>query len=230
MDSPWESHAKVLLAPYHSPCLLPLDSCLLPLRLTARSSSLKACISSVLICVICEAHKSRTVFIFLSIDTILRHMGVETEKKFLVKKDLWNKVKKGGTLYRQGYMLREENKTIRIRLIEGDQGYITIKGKAKGFSRPEYEYPIPGKDAEELLQNFCDAVVSKRRYKINIEGKLWEVDEFLGDNEGLIVAELELDNETEQFNLPEWIATEVSGDQRYYNSELSVNPFKNWKQ
>jgi len=157
-------------------------------------------------------------------------MGVETERKFLVKKDLWNKVRKEGTRYRQGYMLRQEDKTIRIRLIEGDQGYITIKGKAQGISRPEYEYPLPEKDAEELLENFCDAVVSKKRYKINIEGKLWEVDEFLGDNEGLIVAELELKEESEQFNLPEWIDTEVTGDLRYYNSELSVNPFKNWKQ
>jgi adenylate cyclase len=156
-------------------------------------------------------------------------MGVETEKKFLVKEDLWNKVKKEeGTLYKQGYMLREEDKTIRIRLIEGDKGYITIKGKAKGFSRPEYEYPIPEKDAEELLANFCDAIVSKKRYKIKIDGQLWEVDEFLEDNEGLIVAELELKDETEQFNLPEWIDREITGNPRYYNSELSVNPFKNW--
>lgn len=156
-------------------------------------------------------------------------MGVEIERKFLVKKDLWNKVKQGGTLYRQGYMLREENKTIRVRLIVGDKGYITIKGKSEGFSRHEYEYAIPEKDAEELLGNFCDAVVSKKRYKINIEDKLWEVDEFLGDNEGLIMAELELKDEAEAFTLPEWIDTEVTGDKRYYNSELSVNPFKNWK-
>lgn len=156
-------------------------------------------------------------------------MGVETEKKFLVKKVLWNKVKQHGTLYRQGYMLREEDKTIRVRLIEGDKGYITIKGSVKGFSRPEYEYPIPEKDAEALLSNFCNAIVSKRRYKVKTGNKVWEVDEFLGDNEGLIVAELELKDEAETFNLPEWIDTEVTGDKRYYNSELSVNPFKNWK-
>jgi CYTH domain-containing protein len=157
-------------------------------------------------------------------------MGIEIEKKFLVKEDLWDKVKKEeGTLYRQGYMVREENKTIRIRLIEGDKGYITIKGKARGFSRPEYEYPIPEKDAEELLNNFCDAIVSKKRYKIKIDGQLWEIDEFLEDNEGLIVAELELKDEADQFNLPEWIDREITGNPRYYNSELSVNPFKNWK-
>lgn len=158
-------------------------------------------------------------------------MGVEIEKKFLVKKDLWNKANKGtGILYRQGYMLRQEDKTIRVRLIEGDQGYITIKGKVKGLSRPEYEYAIPEEDAGELLKSFCDNIVSKKRYKIEVEGKLWEVDEFLEDNEGLIIAELELKRETEAFHTPEWIDTEVTGDPRYYNSELSVYPFKNWKQ
>ena len=126
--------------------------------------------------------------------------------------------------------LDKEDKTIRVRLIEGDQGYITIKGKAKGLSRPEYEYAIPEEDAEELLKSFCDNIVSKKRYKIEVEGKLWEVDEFLEDNEGLIIAELELKGETEAFLLPEWIDREVTADPRYYNSELSVHPFKNWKQ
>ncbi len=138
-------------------------------------------------------------------------------------------VKKEGTLYRQGYLLRQEDKTIRIRIIEKDKGYLAIKGKAHGFSRPEYEYPIPEKDAEELLENFCNAIVTKKRYKLNVDGKLWEVDEFLGDNEGLIVAELELKEEAEAFKLPDWTDIEVTGDQCYYNSELSVNPFKNWK-
>ena len=156
-------------------------------------------------------------------------MGVETEKKFLVKRDRWEKVKIQGTLYRQGYMLRNENKTIRIRLIEGEAGYLTIKGKTEGFSRPEYEYPIPEKDAEELLRNFCDAIVVKKRYTVKVEDKLWEVDEFLGDNEGLIVAELELKDEREVFHLPDWIDREVTEDPRYYNSQLSIHPFKNWK-
>lgn len=156
-------------------------------------------------------------------------MGVEIEKKFLVKKDVWDKIKLLGKLYRQGYLLREEGKTIRIRLIEGDKGFITIKGRTTGFSRPEYEYPIPQKDAEELLDRFCDAIVSKKRSTIEVEGKLWEVDEFTEDNEGLIVAELELDDESETFSLPEWVDKEVTDDARYYNSQLSVNPYKNWK-
>lgn len=156
-------------------------------------------------------------------------MGVETEKKFLVHKDRWEKVKRQGSLYRQGYMLRDENKTIRIRLIEGKGGYLTIKGKTEGFSRPEYEYPVPEKDAEELLQNFCEAIVLKKRYIVKVEDKVWEVDEFLGDNEGLMIAELELEDEKEIFHLPDWIDKEVTEDPRYYNSQLSVNPFKNWK-
>jgi adenylate cyclase len=156
-------------------------------------------------------------------------MGVETERKFLVKKDDWDNVKDKGILCRQGYMLREDAKTIRIRLVEGTGGYITIKGKTKGFSRPEYEYPIPESDAKELLQNFCDAVVIKKRYTIMVEDKLWEVDEFLDDNEGLIIAELELKNEDEAFDLPDWIDRDVTAESRYYNSQLSVNPYKNWK-
>jgi adenylate cyclase len=156
-------------------------------------------------------------------------MGVEIEKKFLVKEDLWNKVKGEGTLYRQGYLLREENKTVRIRTVEGDQGYITIKGKVTGFFRPEYEYPIPGKEAEELLEKFCEVVITKKRHKIKVDDKLWEVDVFSGDNEGLIVAELELKDESERFRLPEWIDKEVTDDKRYYNSQLLVSPYKNWK-
>jgi adenylate cyclase len=157
------------------------------------------------------------------------YMGIETERKFLVKKDRWEKIKGQGILYRQGYLLREEDKTIRIRLVEGDQGYLTIKGKTEGFSRPEYEYPVPQRDAEELLQYFCDAIVSKKRYKVQVEDKLWEVDEFLEDNEGLMIAELELKGEHDVFKLPDWIDKEVTDDPRYYNSRLSVNPFKNWK-
>ncbi len=155
-------------------------------------------------------------------------MGTEIERKFLVHQEKWENVKTEGVLYRQGYMLRNEDKNIRIRVVEGDKGYITIKGKSSGFSRPEYEYPLPAQDAEELLQRFCDAIVVKKRYKKAEYGKHWEVDEFLEDNEGLIVAELELAGENEPFEMPAWIDREVTDDPRYYNSQLSVNPFKNW--
>lgn len=157
-------------------------------------------------------------------------MGAETEKKFLVKSELWNAVKKEGIIYRQGYILRSKIKTIRIRLVEGDKGYITIKGESQGATRAEYEYSIPEKDARELLDGFCDAIITKKRYKLYAEdGKLWETDEFLDDNEGLVIAEIELDDEGEQFIKPAWTGEEVTGDPRFYNSELSVNPYKNWQ-
>jgi adenylate cyclase len=155
-------------------------------------------------------------------------MSIETERKFLVKQDLWNTVKNEGAVYQQGYLLRSKTKTIRVRLVEDVKGYITIKGASKGASRPEYEYPIPVKDAHELLSHFCDAIISKKRFKIHVNDKLWEVDEFMGDNEGLIMAEIELEDEAENLVLPAWIGNEVTDDPRYYNSELSVNPYKNW--
>ncbi len=156
-------------------------------------------------------------------------MGIEIERKFLVNKEAWNKVKGDGLLYQQGYLLHDDDKTVRIRLVNGDKGYLTIKGKEVGFSRPEYEYPIPAQDANELLQGFCNAIVVKKRYQVTEGSKHWEVDEFLEDNEGLIIAELELSREDETFDLPGWIDREVTGDPRYYNSQLSIHPFKHFR-
>jgi adenylate cyclase len=155
-------------------------------------------------------------------------MGVEIERKFLVDHEKWEKViKPKGTHYRQGYLLNEDFKTIRVRVTDS-QGYITIKGSSTGISRKEYEYKIPMEDGIELLDGFAKSEVEKIRYRINFADKLWEVDEFLGDNEGLILAEIELQQETEKFKKPEWIAREVSDDDRYYNSYLSLHPFKEW--
>lgn len=155
-------------------------------------------------------------------------MGVEIERKYLVDHTKWAGYPKGtGKLHRQGYMLTDPAKTIRIRVNE-QEGFITIKGLSVGASRPEYEYPIPVHDAEELLAKFCPAVVSKVRYEVEVAGKLWEVDEFLDDNKGLLIAEIELGNEAESFELPEWVTTEVTDDSRYYNSNLSLHPFKSW--
>jgi len=155
-------------------------------------------------------------------------MAVEIERKFLVDLEKWKKVKKpGGTHYRQGYLLNDSKRTIRIR-VTGKQGYITFKGSTKGISRPEFEYKIPRKDGEELLDNFSLSEVEKTRYKIRFSGKLWEVDEFLGDNSGLIVAEIELKYEDEQFKKPDWVTHEVSDDKKYYNSNLSTHPYKKW--
>lgn len=155
-------------------------------------------------------------------------MGVEIERKYLVNKDKWNRLDKGaGILYRQGYLLVDPEKTIRVRL--GDnRGFITIKGLTIGASRLEYEYEIPAREAMELLDKFCPSDISKIRYKIIHAGKLWEVDEFLGNNEGLIVAEIELTSEQETFDLPDWVGEEVTDQTKYYNASLSIKPYKSW--
>ncbi|OWK74334.1 adenylate cyclase [Flavobacteriaceae bacterium JJC] len=155
-------------------------------------------------------------------------MALEIERKFLVKEKLWQQSDKpSGELFRQGYLLTDPVKTVRVRQT-ADKGFITIKGISVGATRTEYEYEIPASDAEELLNGFSGSELSKTRYKILFEGKLWEVDEFLGDNEGLIVAEIELENEDEIFALPEWVDVEVTSEEKYYNSNLTLNPFKNW--
>jgi len=155
-------------------------------------------------------------------------MGVEIERKFLVNLPEWDRLNKPkGIAFRQGYMVREKEKTVRIRIAD-DHAFITIKGESAGFSRSEYENTIPTKDAEELLISFCKEVIVKTRYCIDHAGKTWEVDVFAGDNDGLIVAEIELESEHEQFDLPAWIAQEVTGDNRYYNSNLSVHPYTTW--
>jgi len=155
-------------------------------------------------------------------------MGVEIERKFLVDQEKWEQViKPQGTHYRQGYVLNEAKRTLRVRVTD-KQGYITFKGPTDGITRKEYEYKIPVEDGTELLNGFAIAEVEKIRYRIPFEGHLWEVDEFLGDSEGLIMAEIELLHENDEFTLPAWISYEVSGDVRYYNSYLSTHPFKKW--
>jgi adenylate cyclase len=155
-------------------------------------------------------------------------MGVEIERKFLVDMEQWQQMPKPiGTYFRQGYILSDDTKTIRIR-VTPDQGFITIKGSTKGISRLEYEYTIPAVEGEELLDNFAVSELRKRRYCIEVAGKVWEVDEFLGENKGLLLAEIELDSEDEKFILPPWVTKEVTGDDRYYNSNLAVKPFSKW--
>ncbi|NES67651.1 MAG: CYTH domain-containing protein [Okeania sp. SIO2D1] len=118
--------------------------------------------------------------------------------------------------------------TLRARIV-GDQGYLTIKGPSVGNSRSEYEYSIPVEDAQEMLNTLCSSpLIEKVRYKVFHGNFIWEVDEFAGDNQGLIVAEVELDNENQEVELPDWIGEEVSHDKRYTNSNLSKNPWKNW--
>ncbi len=155
-------------------------------------------------------------------------MAIEIERKFLVDHAKWEQViKPEGVYYRQGYLVNENNRTVRVR-IAGKTGYITIKGGTSGISRKEFEYQIPVAEAIELLNDFAISGIEKIRFRVDFEGKLWEIDEFLGDNSGLITAEIELETENEKFIMPGWIATEVSLDTRYYNSNLSLNPYKSW--
>lgn len=157
-------------------------------------------------------------------------MALEIERKFLVKREVWDTTEKGcGELYSQGYMLTEPEKTIRVRLTE-TAGFMTIKGISKGATRTEYEYEIPANDAKDLLDGFCSGVIAKRRYKIGYSGMLWEVDEFLGANAGLLIAEIELPSEDAAFDLPNWAGTEVTGLAAYYNSYISRHPYCTWHQ
>jgi len=153
-------------------------------------------------------------------------MGKEIERKFLLNREKWLAIDKPtGQHFRQGYILTDPNKTIRVRTTE-TKGFLTIKGISVGASRSEYEYEIPLHEASELLDNFATSELEKIRYVITYKEKVWEIDEFLGDNFGLMVAEIELISEDEEFDLPEWIDQEVTEDQKYYNSNLTLNPFK----
>src|ERR1041385_4432457 len=153
-------------------------------------------------------------------------MGVEIERKYLVKAELWKKIKPQKSFaVKQAYLSRDPEKTIRIR-VAGEKGFITIKGPSKGISRKEYEYEIPVGDAEELISEFTKNVIEKIRHHVLYKENLWEVDEFKGDNEGLIIAEVELDSENQKPELPEWVDKEISLDKRYANSNLIAKPFK----
>jgi len=156
-------------------------------------------------------------------------MPLEIERKYLVDHQKWNALDKpAGKFYRQGYLSTDANKTIRIRVTDAE-AYLTIKGKSTGATRQEFEYEIPLTDAEQMLNSLSESELSKTRYEIHYEGKLWEVDVFYDANDGLIVAEIELESEDEKFELPDWVLQEVTDDAKYYNSNLTLNPFKNWK-
>jgi len=155
-------------------------------------------------------------------------MGVEIERKFLVCGDKWRKQAKG-TEYRQGYLPTSDLTVVRIRMM-GQDAVLTIKGRTTGVTRHEYEYPIPKADADEMLNTLCKhPLIEKTRYQVQHEGTLWEIDEFSGENHGLIVAEVELEREDQNISLPEWIDRDVSNDARYFNVNLASNPYKNWK-
>ena len=169
-------------------------------------------------------------------------MPKEIEKKFLLKDSSWKKIAKDyeSLKIKQGYLSSENGKVVRIRHVvnfcmvdfkDYSVGYITVKGPTKGFSRDEFEYPIPADDALQMLK-MCTNLISKTRYHIPLQfdaHRFWEIDVFNGDNKGLIVAEIEMESEKELIITPPFIGKEVTDDRRYSNSNLVKNPYKNWK-
>lgn len=154
-------------------------------------------------------------------------MGKEIERKFLVRGDLWRSLAKG-TLYRQGYLNSAKERTVRIRTIDA-RAFLTIKGVTVGATRSEYEYEIPLTDCNAMLDALAEKpIIEKKRYKVPLKGLIWEIDEFFGENAGLIVAEVELESETQIFEKPEWVGEEVTADPRYFNSNLIKHPYSQW--
>lgn len=152
-------------------------------------------------------------------------MAIEIERKFLVTGTRWEDGE--GVAITQGYLNLDKERTVRVRL-ENKRGFLTIKGITQGASRIEFEYKIPGLEVAKLLE-LCDGfIIRKVRYSIIYKGFLWEVDEFLGANADLVVAEIELESEDQVFERPDWVGREVTNDPRYFNSNLVVNPYMNW--
>lgn len=156
-------------------------------------------------------------------------MQQEIERKFLVSGDSWRASAGHGAVCCQGYITSGMSKAVvRIRLVDG-RGFLTIKGPAVCISRPEFEYEIPDADAAYMIENFCSGgLVFKTRYTLEACGHRWEIDEFSGLNDGLIIAEIELEFEDQSFEKPVWLGPEVSFDSRYTNASLARNPFSRW--
>ena len=154
-------------------------------------------------------------------------MAIEIERKFLVKEKPFS-IAKRSLKINQGYIINEKSKVIRVRE-KGDDYFLTIKGNNIGISRLEYDFPISKEDAKELIFHFCKTtLIEKTRHYIEHEEHTWEVDEFHGKNNGLIVAEIELESEDEKFEKPDWVGEEVTQDDRYYNMNLAIHPFTSW--
>ncbi|MBA4255172.1 MAG: adenylate cyclase [Polaromonas sp.] len=152
-------------------------------------------------------------------------MAIEIERKFLVRNDHWRGTP--GVRYTQGYLNRDVARTVRVR-VAGGQGWLTIKGRSEGATRQEFEYPIPLADAQALLA-LCDGpLIDKTRHTLTHGGMVWEVDEFHGDNDGLVVAEIELSSPDQAFERPDWLGEDVTHDTRYFNSALATRPYRTW--
>jgi adenylate cyclase len=155
-------------------------------------------------------------------------MPHEIEHKYLIDLGRW-RPQAEGVSYRQGYLTADKACVVRVR-IAGGEAFVTIKGPSEGLKRLEFEYPIPLEDAEVMLENLAQgALIEKTRHKEDHAGRAWEIDVFHGDNEGLVVAEVEVEHADDAVTLPDWIVTEVSHDPRYFNNNLVANPYRNWR-
>lgn len=155
-------------------------------------------------------------------------MGKEIERKFLIKSGGWRQHASEGICYRQGYLANNDKCSIRVRM-GGNQAFLNLKSATLTVTRTEFDYAIPLKDAEVLLEHFCPRPhIEKIRYTVQFAGYTWEIDVFEGENKGLIIAEIELRDVNESFERPDWLGEEVSDDPRYYNVCLAKHPFKDW--
>lgn len=156
------------------------------------------------------------------------NMATEIERKFLLKNSSWKELADEGTQYTQGYLVGSKHASVRVR-IQGKRAFLNIKSATIDITRQEFEYEIPLNEAAEMLETLCEKpLIDKVRYLIKNENHVWEIDVFSGDNDGLIVAEIELKDKDENFTKPDWLGDEVSDDERYYNVCLVKHPFKDW--
>ena len=154
-------------------------------------------------------------------------MATEIERKYLVTNDQWKEAVESEAEIKQGYIARQDGVTVRVR-VTSDCAWLTIKGPTSGISRSEYEYPIPRQDADEMLDVLAGDVIHKTRFRVRCGEHVWDLDRFYGDNEGLVMAEVELSDEAETFVMPDWAGREVSDDARYFNSSLASTPYTLW--
>jgi len=153
-------------------------------------------------------------------------MTQEIERKFLVLGDAWRT--EDGIRIRQGYLHNDANGTVRVRT-KGERAYLTVKGELTGITRTEFEYEIPLEDANQILDELCQRpLIEKIRHEVHMDGFTWEIDKFLDENAGLVVAEIELEDETQEFPKPDWLGEEVSQDARYLNANLVKYPYSKW--
>jgi adenylate cyclase len=155
-------------------------------------------------------------------------MAIEIERKFRVSSETWRSCVTRTRQIRQAYLTKNGRVSIRVRINDNETATLTIKAARSGFERHEYEYPIPLTDAEELMLQREDSIVSKTRHIVPFDGLTWEIDVFDGDNAGLIIAEVELDRADRTFERPDWLGDEVTADRRFYNADLAKRPYTSW--